>query len=149
MISGLKHYTTYTVEDNRGSRSFNISMFDFWDTYLPAYEKAFVEGNAMAVMTSYASENGIPSCANEYNINYLIRKKWNRENVIAATDCGAISNMVTANHYAKDPEDAASKALNAGTDLSTDDNWRPKSSGGNDYLENAIKKNLTSETKVN
>ena len=69
MVSGLKHYDTYSVEDNRGGRSFNVSIFDFWDTYLPAYEKAFVEGKAAAVMCSYASENGVPSCANDYLLN--------------------------------------------------------------------------------
>lgn len=35
MIAGLKHYACYSVEDKRGSRSFDVSTFDFWDTYLP------------------------------------------------------------------------------------------------------------------
>ncbi len=35
MISGLKHYDTYSMETNRGSADVNVTLFDFWDTYLP------------------------------------------------------------------------------------------------------------------
>jgi beta-glucosidase-like glycosyl hydrolase len=50
MVSGLKHYDAYSVEDNRAGRSFNISMFDMWDTYLPQYRMGFVDGRAGATM---------------------------------------------------------------------------------------------------
>ena len=47
------------------------------------------------------------------------------------TDCGAINNMVSQNHYAKNDVDAAAKTLNAGTDLELGDQiWSPTSSGG-------------------
>ena len=71
MVSGLKHYDAYSVEDGRAYRSFNISFFDLWDTYLPQYRIGFVEGNAHATMCSYASINGIPSCANDYILNQV------------------------------------------------------------------------------
>ena len=45
-------------------------------------------------MCSYASINGVPSCANDYLLNKLIRDVWKRPNVAVATDCGAINNMV-------------------------------------------------------
>ena len=69
MVSGLKHFDAYSVEDNRAGRSFNISMFDLWDTFLPQYRLGFVEGGAHATMCSYASINGVPSCANNYLLN--------------------------------------------------------------------------------
>jgi hypothetical protein len=31
------------VEANRFTFTANVSMFDFWDSYLPQYEMAFVE----------------------------------------------------------------------------------------------------------
>ena len=76
MVSGLKHYTAYSVENgrfflfsflfffvlsskkknNRAYRIYNISMFDLFDTYLAQYKLAFSPeyGNAMAMMCSYS-----------------------------------------------------------------------------------------------
>lgn len=106
---------------------------------MPQYEKAFVDGEAMAVMCSYASENGVPSCANDYLINKVVRSFWNRSDVVVGTDCGAVSNMINANHYAKDDVDAAAKSLNGGSDLELGDQYySPLSSGGSDSLEKAI-----------
>ncbi len=71
MMAGLKHYDAYSVENGREYKSFNISMFDFWDTYLPQYRFGFVEGRAAGAMCSYASINGVPSCANDYILNQV------------------------------------------------------------------------------
>ena len=38
MVAGLKHYTAYSVEEDRYSRIFNISMHDLWETYLSQYK---------------------------------------------------------------------------------------------------------------
>lgn len=55
MISGLKHYACYSIENNRAGRSVNVSTFDLWDTYLMQYKMGFDPnlGNAQAVMCSY------------------------------------------------------------------------------------------------
>ena len=47
----------------------------------------------------------------------VVRGLWNRSDVVVGTDCGAIDNMINQNHYAKNGEDAASKAINSGADL--------------------------------
>jgi beta-glucosidase-like glycosyl hydrolase len=121
MISGLKHYAAYTVEADREAFIPTISTFDLADSYLPQYEAAFSPadegGNAQAVMCSYAGANGVPSCANSFLLNDLIRNKWRRPDAIVTSDCGALSNMVGANHYAKDNAHAASESLNAGCDI--------------------------------
>ena len=54
----------------------------------------------MGTMCSYAGLNGIPSCANDYLLNKVIRTKFDREDVVVGTDCGAVNNMINANHYA-------------------------------------------------
>lgn len=96
---------------------------------------AFVNGSAYQVMCSYASENGIPSCASDFLLNQVVRGKWNRSDVVVATDCGAIGNMVSQNKYAKDDKDAAAKSINGGSDIDLGDMYfPPKSNGGNDAL---------------
>jgi len=42
----LKHYTAYSVEDNRGHDNANISRYDMADSFLRQYEMGFVQGNA-------------------------------------------------------------------------------------------------------
>ncbi len=86
----------------------------------------FTTGNAQAMMCSYASVNGVPSCADNFLINQvcllfsrlvllvfysqqLVRQKWGRSDVLVGTDCGSIGNMVTGNHYARNNTDAAAK----------------------------------------
>lgn len=67
MLAYLKHFTAYSTEANRGHDTYNISLFDYWDSYLAQYEIAFLtyadkEGAAglqpSGVMCSYDAENG-------------------------------------------------------------------------------------------
>ena len=51
---------------------YNITQFDFFDTYLPQYKRVFTEANAAGAMCSYAAENGVPSCANSWLLNDLL-----------------------------------------------------------------------------
>jgi beta-glucosidase-like glycosyl hydrolase len=69
MLAYVKHFDAYSVETNRGHDTHNISTYDFWDTYLPAYQMVFTEGIASGAMCSYNGENGHPSCANGWLLN--------------------------------------------------------------------------------
>ena len=94
MLTYLKHFTAYSTETNRGHDTYNISMHDFFDTYLAQYKIAFTEGNPVGAMCSYNAENGHPSCANDFILNQVVRKRWNQPNAHITTDCGAVSNML-------------------------------------------------------
>ncbi len=176
MIAGLKHYDAYSLEFARGSFIPNISTFDLWDSYLPQYRMAFSAdgGNAQAVMCrcvlnqrgllplpssrspcsnpplrSYSGVNGVPSCANNYLLNEVMRGAWGRSDAVVVTDCGAISNMINGNHYASSSEDAAAKTLNGGTDIDMGDNFfAPTLNGGNGALATALAKGLTTAARV-
>ena len=51
----LKHYTAYSVEDNRGHDNEDISQYDMADSFLRQYEMGFVEGRASGVMCRCSS----------------------------------------------------------------------------------------------
>ena len=74
----LKHFTAYSTETNRMHSDYNVTLFDFWDTYLPQYQKVFIEANAAGAMCSYVAENGIPSCTNSWLLTDVLRTAWNR-----------------------------------------------------------------------
>lgn len=117
MLAYLKHFTAYSRETNRGHDTYNISQYDLFDSYLAQYEIAFKEGHASGVMCSYDSINGIPSCANDFTLNEVLRKRWNQTNAFVTTDCGAVSNMRGAPANAPSDEHAAAWTINNGTDL--------------------------------
>eukprot|EP00759_Apiculatamorpha_spiralis_P036763 PhF_6_TR37047/c0_g1_i2/m.54220/K15920/XYL4; beta-D-xylosidase 4 len=138
MMAFVKHYTAYSVENNRGAFNGIIDTFDMYDTYLAQYKIAFVDGGASGAMCSYASINGIPSCASSFLMNDVVRTQWGRPDVLFTSDCGAVSNMVEQNHYASSYQDASAKALNAGMDLNTESTYTLT-------LQAAIAQNLTTE----
>eukprot|EP01051_Picozoa_sp_SAG22_P026931 SAG22_NODE_8762_length_631_cov_1.554511_1_plen_93_part_00 len=35
----------YSTETNRMHSDYNVTLFDFWDTYLPQYKRAFTEAS--------------------------------------------------------------------------------------------------------
>jgi beta-glucosidase-like glycosyl hydrolase len=75
----LKHFDAYSTETNRMHSDYNISRFDFFDSYLPQYKQVFTEANAAGAMCSYTAENGVPSCANSWLLNDVLRKEWGRD----------------------------------------------------------------------
>lgn len=69
----LKHFTAYSTETNRMHSNETVTLFDFWDTYLPQYKRVFTEANAAGAMCSYFAENGVPSCANSWLLTDVLR----------------------------------------------------------------------------
>eukprot|EP01079_Euglenida_sp_SAG-EU17-18_P009673 gene9673-1740_t len=115
MLAYLKHFTAYSRETDRGHDNYAISLYDYWDTYLPQYRTAFLEGNASGVMCSYNGENGRPSCANSYLLNDVMRS-WSPD-ALCMTDCGAVTNLRGPPVNAPSDAAAAAYALMNGTDL--------------------------------
>ncbi|CAJ1379602.1 unnamed protein product [Effrenium voratum] len=113
----LKHYTAYSTETNRGHDTYNISTFDFFDTYLPQYKLAFT-AQPTGVMCSYNAENGRPSCANDFILKQL--RSW-KSDAHVTTDCGAVNNLKGPPVNAPDDMHAAAIALMNGTDLEMGD----------------------------
>lgn len=116
MLAYLKHFTAYSRETNRGHDTYNITTFDFFDTYLKQYEIAF-KANASGVMCSYDAENGNPSCANDFILNEVLRKRFNQPHALVTTDCGAVNNMLGAPVYAPTELHAAAWTIGNGTDI--------------------------------
>ncbi|EGD74749.1 hypothetical protein PTSG_06114 [Salpingoeca rosetta] len=69
MAAGLRHVDAHSVETNRMAFNGNISTFDLWDTEV-------CMSRALAAMCSYASINGVPSCANSILLNDVVRGQW-------------------------------------------------------------------------
>lgn len=138
----LKHFDAYSTETNRMHSDFNITMFDFMDTYLPQYKKVFTVAKAAGAMCSYTAENGVPSCTNGWLLNDVLRKQWGREDAHITTDCGAVRNTMGPPLNLKTPEEAAAATINGGTDLEMGTTiW-------NSSLLSAVTKGLVTEATI-
>ena len=111
----VKHYAAYGAgEAGRDYKTVEVSERMLRETYLPAY-RACVEAGARLVMPSFNSLNGVPSVANKYLMNEILRKEWGFEGVVIS-DYDAVGELV--NHgVAKDLKDAARLAMEAGCDI--------------------------------
>jgi beta-glucosidase len=149
-VAYLKHFTAYSRETNRGHDTYEISAFDFGETYLPQYEVALREGGpgsyfnkseaADGVMCSYNGENGAPSCANGWLLDDVMRTRWARPDAVVVTDSGAVLNLQGPPVNASSTALAAAMAINNGTDMNDGHGFAA--------LADAVKQGLTTEAKV-
>jgi xylan 1,4-beta-xylosidase len=159
VLAYLKHFTAYNRETERGRDNYNISLYDLFDTYLPQFEMALRPGHdnddendnddtgaaATGVMCSYNGINGSPSCANDWLLNQVLRKRWHRPDAHVTTDCSAISGMIQEPPvYAPDGKTAAAWAIMNGTDLEMGSTIWAKG-----YLVQAVHAGLATEHAVN
>lgn len=116
----VKHYAAYGApEAGRDYNTVELSERILRETYLPAY-KACVDAGARLVMPSFNSLNGIPSVANRWLMNQVLRGEWGFRGVVIS-DYGAVGELV--NHgVAKDMKDAVRAAMEAGCDIDMVDN---------------------------
>jgi len=122
----------------------DVSLYDFWDTYLPQYEAAFTKGGASGAMCSYMAANNVSSCGSNWLMNELIRDKWNRPDAVVMSDCSAVGNMMK-NVMKLNGTQAAAQAMNAGLDVYggwDDDLWT------DGHLHTAVTLNETSEATI-
>ena len=111
----VKHYAAYGAgEAGRDYNTVDVSERMLRETYLPA-DKACLDAGARLIMPSFNSLNGVPSVANKYLMNDILRKEWGFGGVVIS-DYDAVGELV--NHgVAKDLKDAARMAMEAGCDI--------------------------------
>ena len=59
-----------------------VSDADLNDYYLPVFSRPLSRARPAAIMCSFASLNGVPSCANGLMQNTLARQSWGFEGII-------------------------------------------------------------------
>lgn len=115
VISCFKHFAGYGgVEAGREYNSVDMSLSNLYQNYLPAY-KAAVKAGAKMAMTSLTSLNGVPSTADQWLLNEVLRKEWGFQGIIIS-DYASIYEL-TKHGFASDSIDAAEKAFEATVDI--------------------------------
>lgn len=115
LIACVKHFALYGAPiAGRDYNTVDMSLQTMYNVYLTPY-KAAVQAGAASVMTSFNEINGIPSSANRWLLNDLLRKEWGFKGFIV-TDYTSINEMVNHGNVA-DEYEAGVAALHAGVDM--------------------------------
>lgn len=110
-----KHFAAYGyVESGRDYNLVDISNSKLFNTVLPPFEAATKAG-VRTFMNSFNLVNGIPATGNVFLQRDILKGKWKFDGFVVS-DWASVREMIP-HGYAKDGEDAALKAVTAGSDM--------------------------------
>lgn len=121
VVATCKHVFGYDMENNAGNWRYqfdaNITTQDMAEYFMPSF-RSCAEANVGAFMCSYNAVNGVPSCANSYILDEVIRGhfNWTNEDQMVFSDCDAVQNVYSPHLYSPSRPAAAAAALKAGVD---------------------------------
>ena len=111
----VKHFAGYGAAD--GGRDYDSSYVPeelLRNVYLKPFHAA-VQAGAGGFMSAYMDLNDVPASGNHWLLTDVLRKDWGFQGIVLS-DAFAVGNLVT-HGYARDGEDAAYKAINAGLNM--------------------------------
>ena len=110
-----KHYFANNTEFNRHTGSANMDDRDMREFYLLPYKTLIENDNLPAIMTAYSAVNGVPMSASKFLVDTIARRTYGMDGYVTG-DCGAISDMLSGHHYAKNNAEATAMGLKSGVD---------------------------------
>ncbi|KAK0478858.1 glycoside hydrolase superfamily [Armillaria novae-zelandiae] len=123
VVATCKHFAGYDVENWNGNFRFQfdaqITSQDLAEYYMPPFQSCARDSNVGSFMCSYNAVNGVPTCADPYLLQTILREHWGwtNEQQYVTSDCDALQNIYLPHEYTATREEAVAAALIAGTDL--------------------------------
>ena len=146
VVADCKHFAAYDMDNWEGIVRYGfdarVTQQDLSDFYLPPFQTCVRDAKVASVMCSYNAVNGIPSCANSFLLQDILRDTWGfTEDRWVTSDCDAVQNIYTPHNYTDDPAQAAADALLAGTDIDC-------GTFSSTYLPDALAKGMINSTDL-
>ena len=121
VFATLKHMTGHgQPESGTNVGPANISERILREVFFPPFRAAVERGNAQAVMPSYNEIDGVPSHANRWLLQDVLRGEMGFKGVVVS-DYFAIKELMDVHHTTTDPLSAAVRAFKAGVDIDMPD----------------------------
>lgn len=121
IFATLKHFAAHGQPEagtNAGPANFGERILR--EQFLYPFEIGIRVGHAMSVMPSYNEIDGIPSHANQWLLERVLRQEWGFQG-FTVSDYEAIAQLATLHKVAADKDEAAVKAIQAGVDTELPD----------------------------
>ncbi|OJA19099.1 hypothetical protein AZE42_10045 [Rhizopogon vesiculosus] len=146
VVSTCKHFAGYDLEDWEGNVRYGFNALitpqDLAEYYLPSFQSCYRDAKVGAAMCSYNAINGVPSCADTYLLQDILRDFYSfAQDRWITSDCDAVDNIYSPHNYTATPQQAAADALKAGTDLDCGTFYA-------DWLPIAYNESLITETEL-
>ena len=117
----LKHMTGHgQPQSGINTSSADLGLREIYDIHLVPFRMAIADAKPAAVMPSYNEVDGIPSHANAWLLQDVLRKDFQFDGLVAS-DYSGIKNLTDVHHLGADPGDAAALAITAGVDMDLPD----------------------------
>jgi beta-glucosidase len=126
VIATMKHFAAHgQPESGINCAPANVSMRVLREVFLAPFKQAIQEGGALSVMPSYNEIDGVPSHANRWLLQDVLRKEWGFRG-FTVSDYFAIRELserpeLYGHHLARDRKEAAALAVLAGVDIELPD----------------------------
>lgn len=122
VAADCKHFAAYDLELWQGIDRFHfdatVTPQDLSEFYLPPFQTCVRDAKVASVMCSYNEVNGVPSCANSFLLQDILRDLWGfDEDRWVTSDCDAVDNIFSTHNFTSTAAQAAADALKAGTDV--------------------------------
>lgn len=115
ILACAKHYAAYgAAEGGRDYNTVDMSERTLREVYLPPF-KAAVDAGTWTLMSAFDSLNGVPASANRHLLTEILRDEWKFKGFVDS-DFDAVVQLIS-HGIARDPEQAATKAITAGVDM--------------------------------
>ncbi len=115
VLACVKHFAGYgAAEGGRDYDSSYIPEVLLRNVYLVPFQAAEKAG-AATFMSAYMDLNDVPATGNRWLLHDILRQEWGFKGFVVS-DAIAVGNLQT-HGYARDPEDAAFKAITAGLNM--------------------------------
>ncbi len=121
VIATAKHFAAHgQPEGGTNIAPANYSERVLREVFLASFKAAVTEGGIMSVMASYNEIDGVPSHANSWLLEKVLRQEWGFKGHVVS-DYYGIPQLQDLHHVANDKEEAARLALEAGVDIELPD----------------------------
>jgi beta-glucosidase len=121
VFATLKHMTGHgQPESGNNVGPAQISERELRENFFPPFREVVERTSVGAVMPSYNEIDGVPSHANGWLLDTVLRGEWGFDGIVAS-DYGGVNELDTLHHVAADLEEAARQALAAGVDCELPD----------------------------
>jgi beta-glucosidase len=121
VIATVKHFAAHgQPEGGTNVAPANYSERILREQFFYPFEVAVREAHAISVMPSYNEIDGLPSHANRWLIQKVLREEWGFAGY-TSSDYFGIAELIRRHHVAANEADAARRAINTGVDMELPD----------------------------
>ncbi|WP_309380334.1 glycoside hydrolase family 3 N-terminal domain-containing protein [Cerasicoccus frondis] len=116
ILACAKHFAGYSeTQGGRDASEADLGQRKMRSFFLPPFERAAREG-CLSYMTGYQSIEGVPSTANRWLLNDVLKEEWGFKGILV-TDWDNVGRMQWEQKIVPTLKDAAALAIKSGNDL--------------------------------